>query len=427
MKRSAFPAATPTAAAFLMLFPLLTASADWPQFRGPAGDGHVRSGSPPTQWSKSENVAWHVPLPGRGWSSPVLVKGKLYLTSAVVTQGEEDSPKADRSLRALCLDATTGKTLWDREVFTQDGATAPDSIHAKNGHASPTPIVDGNRVFVHFGHQGTACLSLDGEKIWENRSIQFQPQHGNGNSPILAGNFLVFSCDGRDETFVAALDRTNGRLAWKFNRPTEAKRKFAFCTCSLIEVNGKPQIISPGADMVNALDPATGKEIWRARYEGYSVVPKPVFGDGLLFISSAFDTPEVLAIDPTGSGDITESHVRWIEPKYAPKTPSMILEDGLLYMVTDAGLVACREAKSGEKLWESDRILRDCSASPILWDGKLFVLDEFGTCAILAAGREYKLLHTCKLEGERTLASLCPGEKCLYLRTETGLFCLGTP
>jgi hypothetical protein len=179
--------------------------------------------------------------------------------------------------------------------------------------------------------------------------------------------------------------------------------------------------------MVNALDPATGKEIWRARYEGYSVVPKPVFGDGLLFISSAFDTPEVLAIDPTGSGDITDSHVRWIEPKYAPKTPSMILDNGLLYMVTDAGLVACRDAKSGEKLWESDRILRDCSASPILWDGKLFVLDEFGTCAILAAGREYKLLHTCKLEGERTLASLCPGEKCLYLRTETGLFCLGTP
>lgn len=421
------PSAIFLAATLMAASPALL-RADWPQFRGPEGDGHVRAYSnPPLKWSKSENVAWHVSLPGRGWSSPILANGKLYLTSAVVTKGEEDSAKADRSLRALCLDATTGKTLWDKEIFTQDGASAPDSIHAKNGHASPSPILHNGRLYVHFGHQGTACLDLDGNKLWENRSIKYNPQHGNGATPIIAANNLIFSCDGRDNPFVIALDIASGKVAWKFDRPTEATRKFAFCTCSLITVNGKPQVISPGADVVNALDPASGKEIWRVRYEGYSVVPKPVFADGLLFVSTSFDTPEVLCIDPSGSGDITDSHVKWVEPKYAPKTPSMILDKGLLFMVTDSGLVACRDAKSGEKLWESERILRDCSASPILWDGNLFVLDEFGTCAILAATRDYKLLQSNKLEGERTLASICPADNGLFLRTETGLYHFRNP
>ena len=193
-----------TPSAVLLAATLLAASpallrADWPQFRGPEGDGHVRTYSnPPLKWSKSENVAWHVSLPGRGWSSPILSNGKLYLTTAVVTKGEEDSPKADRSLRALCLDATTGKTLWDKEIFTQDGASAPDSIHAKNGHASPSPILHDGRLYVHFGHQGTACLNLDGSKVWENRAIKYNPQHGNGATPIIAANNLIFSCDGRD-------------------------------------------------------------------------------------------------------------------------------------------------------------------------------------------------------------------------------------
>ena len=403
-------------------------AADWPQFRGPDGDGIVKGAQRlPLKWSPTENVAWRVSLPGRGWSSPVLVGGKLYLTTAVVLRGEEKDPQADRSLRALCLDAETGKVIWDTEVFRQDGATAPDSIHSKNGHASPTPVVHGGRLYVHFGHQGTACLDLEGKVQWTNRSISYHPQHGNGCSPIIAGDKLVFSCDGRENPFVAALRLSDGSVAWRFARETEARRKFAFCTCTLITVNGKPQVITPGADVVNALDPDTGKEIWRVRYEGYSVVPKPVYGDGLLYVSSAFDTPEVLCIDPTGSGDITDSHVKWVEPKYAPKTPSMILDGGLLYMVTDSGIVACRDAKTGEKRWESDRILKDCSASPLLWDGKLYVLDEAGTCAVLAAGRSYQLLATNRLEDERTLASFCAGDDSLYLRTETGLFRLRAP
>ncbi len=261
-------------------------------------------------------------------------------------------------------------------------------------------------------------------EFWENRSLFYQPQHGNGGSPILADGNLIFSCDGRDEQFIVGMKASDGTVAWKFTRPTEAKRKFAFATASVITVAGRRQVISPGADMVNALDPVTGKEIWRAGYEGYSIVPKPVFGDGLVYISSAFDTPEVLAIDPAGTGDLTESHVKWVETKFAPKTPSMIFDQGLLYLVTDSGMVACREAKSGRLLWESERILRDCSASPMLCEGRLYVLDEFGKCAILAAGREYKLLGINELADERTLASIAVDNGTIYLRGEKALYCI---
>ena len=419
------PAAMPRTLILLSLLTFTSSpAADWPQFRGPNGNGHAGAKNLPREWSSTKNIAWRAEVPGRGWSSPVLAGGKIYLTTAVVTSGEEASPKADRSLRALCLDAVTGKVVWDREIFSQDGATAPDSIHRKNGHASPTPVVADGRLFVHFGHQGTACLDRTGRKIWENRTLKYHPQHGGGASPILVDGNLVFSCDGRDEQFVAALKASNGAVAWKFPRPTEAAKKFAFATSGVITVGGRRQIISPGADMVNAIDPASGKEIWRVGYEGYSNVPGPAFGDGLVYVSSSFDTPEVLAIDPTGHGTITDTHVKWVETKYAPKTPSMIFDDGLLYLVTDSGIVACREGKSGKLLWESDRILRDCSASPILCEGKIYVLDEFGKCAILAAGREYKLIGINELADERTLASMAVDDGTLYLRGEKTLYCI---
>jgi outer membrane protein assembly factor BamB len=404
------------------------ARAEWPQFRGPTGDGHATAKGVPTEWSATQNVAWRVEIPGQGWSSPVLAKGRVYLTTAVVADGKDaDDAKADRSLRALCLEAATGKTLWNVEVFPQDGATAPGSIHSKNGHASPTPIVTDDALYVHFGHQGTAALDLDGKIRWQNRTLTYDPQHGGGASPILVDGMLIFSCDARTEPFIAALKARDGALGWKFPRPTNANRKFAFATSTAITVGGKTQIISPGADLVNALEPTTGKEIWHARFEGYSIVPKPVYGSGLVFISSSFDSPEVLAIDPTGTGDVTDTHVKWIETKYAPKTPSMIHADGLLYLVADSGAVACREAQSGALVWESKRTLKDCSASPILCDNKLYVLDEHGTCAVYATGREEKIIATNMLPGQRTLASMAVADGVIFLRTETSLFALGSP
>lgn len=409
----------------IMLFACQAVAQDWPIFRGPSGNGHVAAKNIPLNWSSQKNIAWHVTAPGKGWSSPILVAGKLYFTSAT-TDGKEPDPKANRKLHTLCLDAATGSTLWDVEVFSQDGTKAPDSIHHKNSHASPTPVFHEGRLYVHFGHQGTACLDLSGKKVWENRQLFYEPQHGGGSTPILVDDLLIFTCDGRDEQYVAALRSKDGSLAWKFLRPaTKATRKFSFCTPECITVDGKKMVIAPGADVVNALDPSTGKEIWYCTYEGYSVVPKPVFGNGLVYICTSFDTPDVLAIRPDGKGNVTETHVKWSvgNNKRPPSTPSMILDGKHLYWVSDAGLASCVNALTGEVYW-CERVGRSVSASPLLVDGKLYILDETGLCTIIEAGEKFKVLAENKLTNERTLASLAATEGTLFLRSETGLYCI---
>src|SRR6266478_520050 len=269
---------------FLLLADGRVRADDWPQFRGPTGQGIAPEGHYPLEWSASKNVAWRKPIPGKGWSSPIVKDGFVYLTTAV---SAEETNRREQSLRTLCLNANTGETIWDTEVFRQDGSQAP-AIHSKNSHASPTPLTDGQRLYVHFGHQGTACLDLQGNLIWKNRSIHYQPVHGNGGTPILTENALVFSCDGYDQPFVIALDRSKGNVIWKTDRNSESFKKFSFSTPLLITINGKQEIISPGSGGVCAYDPATGREIWRVRYEGYSVIPRPVFGHGLVFVSSGF-------------------------------------------------------------------------------------------------------------------------------------------
>ncbi len=401
---------------------------DWPIFRGPSGDGHVSAKNLPTEWSNTKNIAWHVKPPGKGWSSPILVAGNLYFTAAVVEDGKEEDPKANRSLHTLCVSAADGKTLWDSVVFKQDGAKAPESIHSKNSHASPTPVFHEGKLYVHFGHQGTACLSMDGKTLWENRSLWYHPQHGGGSTPIIVDDLLIFTCDGREEQYVAALKIADGSLAWKFTRPTNARSKFSFCTPECITVNGQKMVITPGADIVNALDPATGKEIWHCNYEGYSIVPKPVFGNGLVYVATSFDTPDVLAIKPDGHGDVTETHVAWQVPmkNRPPCTPSMILDGTNLFWVSDGGLASCVDALTGETIW-CERVGKSFSASPILSEGKLYFLDEAGLCTIVEAKREFKVLAENQLEGERTLASMAVTEGTLFLRTETGLYCIKTP
>jgi outer membrane protein assembly factor BamB len=297
-------------------------------------------------------------------------------------------------------------------------------MHRKNSPASATPIVADDRVYVHFGHMGTAALDLTGRVVWRQTGLPYAPVHGNGGSPVLAAGNLIFSCDGPKEQFILALHTSDGKQAWKFPRPTTASKKFAFATPGLFTIGGKQQVVSPGADMTNSLDPATGKEFWHITYEGYSNVPTPTMGDSLMYLTSSFDTPEVIAFDPNGTGDITEKNLKWVETKFAPCSPSMVFHDGLLYMVNDRGTVACREGKTGELLWSSDRGLKDCSASLLLNDNKLYALDEYGKCAILATGKEFKLLATNELKDEKTLASLAVDDATIYLRGEKALYCI---
>jgi len=391
------------------------AVADWPGFRGPSADGHAPPAMVPLDWSAEQNVAWRRPVPGEGWSSPVVQDGRVYLTSAV----RVDDDSNDYSLRLRILRASDGELVRDVAVFQQEGDEAP-KIHSKNSHASPTPLVHDGHVYAHFGHQGTACLDLDGQLVWRNRSLQYAPVHGNGGSPIVVDDALIFSCDGARDPFIVALNRHTGEEIWRTARPTEATKKFSFSTPTLITVNGRQQVISPGSDVVCAFDPVTGEEIWRLRYDGYSVIPKPVFAHGLVYICTGYNRPSLLAIRPDGAGDITDTHLVWKTNRSVPHTPSLLIVGDELYMVSDNGVASCLDALSSEVHW-TERIGRGFSASPVFVDGRIYFQDESGTATVIHPGKTFNLLAENSLD-ERTLASYAIAENAIFLRTAERLY-----
>lgn len=392
---------------------------DWPVFRGPQGDGVIDQPLP-TEWGTDKNIAWRTEIPGEGWSSPVTAGGRIFLTAAVPsTEGSEDSKKQDYTLSLIIVDAASGKILKTIPVMEQT-AERPARIHRKNSHASPTPVIDGGRIYVHFGYQGTACLTLDGEVLWKNRELYFKPTHGNGGSPVLASGNLIFTCDGDAEPKIVALNAANGQLAWSTPRPVSAKKTFSFCTPTVIEVDGQLQVIAPGSDCVLALDPVTGETIWDVRYVGYSVVPKPTYHRGLVFISTSFDSSKMLAIRPTGRGVVTDTHVAWEYDRNVPKTPSMIAHQGLVYSISDDGIATCVEAETGDLVYRK-RMGGNYSSSPLLADGKLYFTSEDGVTTVVRAGREYEELAANALE-ERTLASLGVIDGSILLRTDAALY-----
>jgi outer membrane protein assembly factor BamB len=393
-------------------------AADWPQFRGPAGDGHATAKNLPTKWSETTNVAWKTPIAGKAWSSPALFNNRLYLTTAVPVDASQ--PDAVQSLRTLCMDAGSGRILWDVEILQPDATEV--AIHTKNSHASPTPLVENGHLYVHFGHYGTACLDLAGTIIWKDQSHTYEPVHGNGGSPVLVDGLLIFSCDGADDPFVVALDAGTGQERWRFRRTSEADKKFSFSTPAVIDINGQKQLITPGSGVVNALDPASGREIWHVRYgDGYSVIPKPVFGHGLLFVATGYNSPTVMAIRPQeAKGDVTDSHVAWVNKKAAPHTPSLLLIGNELYMVSDKGVATCLDARTGHEHW-TQRIGGNYSASPIYADGKIYIQSEEGPTIVLRPGTRFVQLAETGFN-ERTLASYAVGANFLFIRTDKHLY-----
>ena len=404
----------------LMVVSLLTwaSAADWTEFRGPNGQGVTEIRHLPLSWSKTEHVVWRQELPGKGWSSPVLLGKRIYLTSAI--PGEKPATgEPSQSLHALCLDAETGTVIWDHEIFQQP---AGQRIHSKNSHASATPITDGKVVYVHFGTHGTACLNLeDGKAVWKTTELKYVPQHGNGGSPILVDDKLVLSCDGTDVQFIVALDRATGKIVWKTPRSVKPAKGFAFCTPLLIEVNGKRQIVSGGPDAVYAYDPQDGKEIWYCRYKGgYSVVPRPVFGKGMVFLSSGYDTPRFLAIKTDGQGDVTDTHIAWELKRGAPLNPSPLLVGDEIYLVADNGIATCLDAATGKQHWQ-ERIGGNFSSSPLAAEGRIYLQSEEGVGIVLKASTTFEELSRNDL-GERTLASYAVAEDgSLLIRTEQAL------
>lgn len=394
---------------------------DWPQFRGPTGQGIVPEGRLPLEWSQTKNVVWKRAIPGSGWSSPIVAGGTVYLTTGVLTN---EGGLVRISMRAMALAATTGKLRWDKEVFLFSSTEFPP-IQEKNSHASPTPVVGDGRLYVHFGHYGTACLDLAGNVLWRNKSLAYASHHGTGSSPILVDNVLIVNCDGNDQQFVGALDALSGKVLWKTHRDAKSTRGFSFSTPLVITVNGRKQVVSPGSDIVAGYDPATGEEFWRVRYQGVSVVPRPVFGNGLIFVCTGYESPRLLAIRPDGAGDVSDSHVAWGANKSVPLTPSSLLIGAELYTLADNGIACCLEAKTGRVHWQ-ERLGGSYSASPVVAGGKIYFLSEDGTGTIVRIGRRFEQLARNELE-ERTLASPAAANGALYIRTEKHLYRIQEP
>ena len=401
--------------ALLSACPFLSAGGDlpWPQFRGPTGQGHAAARDLPTVWSETENVAWKTPLPGEGWSSPVVANGRIWMTAA-----SHDG----LSLHVLAVDAESGKLLRDVEVFRR---TEPIPKNTKNSFASPTPVLDNTHVYVHFGTQGTACLAqADGRILWKNELLQLDHKEGPGSSPVLWNDLLIINCDGMDVQFVAALDKASGQLRWKTDRsgpPADnPDHRKAYSTPLIIDVAGRQQVVSPGANRVVAYDPASGKELWKVEYKGFSNVPRPVLAHDLLFITTAFARPELWAVRTGGSGDITESHVAWKLKKQVPASPSTLVVGKELYLISDKGILTCVDALTGEEIW-TERLGGNFSASPLYADGKIYLFGEDGRSYILAPGRSYRLLHENTLDG-RILATPAAVDHALFVRTDSAIY-----
>jgi outer membrane protein assembly factor BamB len=393
---------------------MAAAADDWPQFRGPAGQGVAPGADPPVEWSPQKNVAWKQPLPGVGWSSPVVSDGRVYVTCSITAN--DGNP----GLHLLSCDAATGRIEWTTEIFPLAGAPLRPG-HEQSQPAGATPVIDGGRIHVYFGHHGAACVDRAGKIVWRNPRLLFDPAPANAGSPVIVGDRLVYLAEGALAPSIVALDKHTGKVLWRVRRKLPAKLKFSFGTPLAIAVGGRTQLIVPADGFVAALDPVDGREIWRVRHsENYAVSARPVFARGLLFVSAGYFRGELRAIRPYGAGDVTDSHVAWRAVKGAPITAGLVADGGELYAVNDAGVATCWEADTGRVVWQ-ERLPGNYAASPVLAGGRIYLQNDTGAGTVLRAGREFALLATNEL-GEPAFASYAVAGRALFVRTAAHLY-----
>lgn len=398
----------------LLFLPSLLAGENWPEFRGPSGNGHSKATGLPVTWSETQNIAWKTAIHGKAWSSPVVWENQVWLTTA-----REDG----KELFAVCVALESGKVLHDLKVFEIE---KPAFCHAFNSHASPTPAIEAGRVYVHFGSSGTACLdTATGKVLWTQRDLPCDHFRGAGSSPILYQDLLILTFDGFDFQYVAALDKRTGKKVWKTDRKIRYDKddgdwKKAYATPAVIEVKGKPQLVCPSAQATLAFNPRTGEEIWRVDHGGMNVASRPLFENGKLYLTTGYSGKQLFALDPDGTGLLPSNHIDWAFNKAVPSRPSLLLIGGSLYMVSDNGVASCIDAKTGE-LAGTQRLPGKFSASPIYADGRMYFAGEEKTTYVVEANREMKILAANKLD-EGCMASPAVAGKALILRTRTHLY-----
>jgi len=407
----------------LTSYPAMSGAENWPQFSGPDGNGHSDAHGLPLHWSETRNVVWKTPIHDRGWSSPVIYGKQIWLTSA---------SKDSRELFVLCIDRDTGKIIRDWKLFD---VAQPQFVHPFNTAASPTPVIEEGRVYITFGSPGTACIDTKKfQVLWERRDIECNHFRGAGSSPILFQNLLLMHFDGSDHQFVMALDKQTGKTVWKTNRSidfqdlnengkpaADGDLRKAFATPHVERINGRWEMISLGAKAAYSYDPFTGRELWRVEERGqHSASTRPVVGQGMIFYPTGFSAGQLFAVRTGGEGLITDTHVVWKVTRGVSNKPSILLVDGLIYMIGDTGIASCIDAQTGEQVWQQ-RIDGEYSASPLYADGRLWFFSEDGKTTVLKPGRVFERVGENHLD-EGSLASTAIAGKAFYLRTRTDLY-----
>jgi len=408
---------------------------DWPQFRGPTGDGISTATQVPLTWSPTQNVKWKSAVPGRGRSSPVLQGDRIWLTTASETNVRTFAAGPDRMQQAervvigvVCLDRATGKQLYYTELFPVDD---PPAINFLNSYATPTPVAAPGRLYGDFGTFGTACLdSGSGEVLWK-RQLPLNHHQGPGSSPALYQNLLILVRDGTDQQYVTALDQQTGATVWKTDRPplrtpVPIFRK-SFSTPLVFEAAGKVQMVVPGAQWFVSYEPETGKEIWRVdNGKGETVAPRPVYGDGLVFLSTGVlsGKAQLWAVRVDGQGDVTSTHVAWKLPSSIGFMASPLLLGPELYLLSDDGFVTCVAAQTGAILGKA-RIGGNYAASPVYAEGRIYCFSREGRTVVLQADPELAVLAENPLDGT-VFASPAFTTSAIYLRTDSHLYCLSS-
>ncbi len=404
----------------------MAADANWPEFRGPSGNGVTTATGLPVSWSETNQVRWKTAVHGKGWSSPVVWGRQIWLTTAT-----EDG----KNLYAMCVDAENGRIQHDLKLFEVE---TPQFIHKFNSPASPTPAIEAGRVYVTFGSPGTACLDTQtGKVLWQRRDLPCNHYRGAGSSPIIYGNLLILHFDGSDYQYLVALDKNTGTTVWRKDRSMdyqdqgpdgkpkmEGDLRKAFATPQVAEFDGRPVLISQGAKAHYGYNPLTGEEYWRLEERScHSASDRPIVGQGMLFFSCGFSRGLVLAIKPGLKGQVSTNNIIWRTNRNAPNKPSLILFGDLLFMVDDAGIASCLEAKTGTEVWR-ERVGGNYSASPLLAEGRVYFFNEEGKTTVVEASRTFKKLAENKLEAG-FMASPAVVDSALVLRTKTHLYRVG--
>jgi len=385
---------------------------EWPAWRGPRGDGTSTETGVPTAWSAAENVAWKVPIPGKGHSSPIVSGDRVFVTTSI---------ESEKKRMLLALDRRDGKLLWDRVVLTAPLERKQDL----NSYASSTPATDGRRVYVSFldaPNVRMAAYDMEGKEVWRRSPGEFYSVHGFCSSLILYKDMVILNGDQDAKAYIVALDGATGEERWRADRPNRVR---SYAPPFVTEAAGKTQMVLAGSKCVASYDPNTGKQIWTVDGPTDQFVASMVFADGLFCITGGYPSLHVLGIRPDGAGNVTNSHVAWHVRKNPSYVPSPIAAGKWFFVVSDQGMLNCIEAKTGEYVWQQP-IARHVSSSPVSVGGNLYFLDDDGTTTVVKAGPAFELVAKNAL-GEPCRASPAVSRGQLFIRSTTSLYCIGAP